>query len=178
MRYIKKTFTDELSLSFVKEHLNVTFSEDDVLIGNYINASLLFVEKGCNRILRPLEYIIEDDEKEAINISEGEFFELHLLKRPYEVIVDGTSYTELDNFYVYNLQYGLLYVPYTPETVTITANCGSSNTSLQEIELINQARLLLIGNWYSYRESDIIGSIKEVPNGVGRIMDILAGPSI
>ena len=178
MTYIKQAFTDSLTLDSVKAHLNVTFDDDDDLILGYLKSSLLYVERSTNRVLRPLTYEAEDDELEEFEYDAVSWFCLELPTRPLSVLLDTTEYTSLNDFYIYDSADSLLYIPYDETVTSITANCGSVIDDYSEVELINQARLLLVGNWYAFREADIIGSIKEIPTGVSRIIDILSGPNV
>lgn len=178
MTYIKEIFTDALTLDSVKAHLNVTFDDDNGLIESYQKASLLFLEKSTNRYLRPLKFIADESELIPIINHNEQFFQLSLPYRPEEVVVDSVSYNDIDDFYSYDCTNKILYIPYTQPVTEIHVITGASNVSLIDLELINQARLMLIANWYAFRESDITTTINEVPNGVKRIIDLISGSLI
>ncbi len=49
---------------------------------------------------------------------------------------------------------------------------------IDDISEINQARLLLIGSWYSHRENTSTLSINELPDGVKFILDNISDVSV
>ncbi len=174
MIYTKETFIDSLTLDLAKEHLNVSFAEDDNLITSYINSSLLYMEKSTNRIIKSLKYINSSKELLPVEIINNMYFKLHLPYTPYSVMINSIPYNKLDEMYNYISTEKTLFIDYDKSITSIVALCGP----ISEMELIHQARLMLIGNWYAFRESDIIASINEVPNGVTRIIDVISSSPI
>lgn len=164
---------DTLTLEIAKSHLYVDFANDDALITNQIAASLQAVENYMS--LQVLDTTYGATAEELIPFAEYDALKLTLPYKPDSVTVTDdsgvTTYTERDEVYYYDNADGYLYIPDTDSNITsIEAVCGGINT-----QSIDQARLLLIGNWYAFREADVNGAINKLPTGATFLLDSLEG---
>ena len=166
---VQSQTADSLSLSSVKEHLNVDFSEDDTIIRAFADASLEYVQTAVHKSILYTTYTNTVDELLPID----SYFRLRIPNKPEEVVMtsDGEDITLFTEDYIYDKGYGILLIPDMYDDVTaFVAHTGwDSNTT----PLIDQARKMLIANWYAFREADFTSTIKEVPNGVERMLDLV-----
>jgi len=170
---------DALDLASVKQHLNVDFTEDDVLIQSYIDASLMYVQGQTHRGILETYYTNTTDEFIPVAIDGVEYYVLRVPYRPDNIFVFIQNLPTVSVFpdeVAYNIGTGKLYIPATYDGATkidVTIGRESNDTPL-----VNQARLMIVANWYAFRESDFVGSIKEVPTGVQRILDNVSNPQL
>ena len=169
---VKTQADDTLTLELTKQHLYVDFSDDDTLIGNQITASLQAVENYLN--LQVLDTTYENTVDE-LTPFEDDVLKLTLPYKPHSITVTDSSgaktYTEREEHYVYDNADGYLYVPNTDTGITaLEAVCGGVNT-----QSIDQARLLLVGNWYAFREADVNSYMNTLPTGATFLLDSLEG---
>lgn len=169
---VKTQADDTLTLELTKQHLYVDFDDDDILIGNQIIASLQAVEHYLN--LQVLDTTYENTTEE-LTPFEDDVLKLTLSYKPHNITVTdssgSTTYTEREEYYRYDNADGYLYVPQTDDGITaIEAVCGGVNT-----QSIDQARLLLVGNFYAFRENDVNTTINQLPTGATFLLDSLEG---
>ena len=178
---------DTLDIALAKQHLYVDFATDDSLISHHIDASLEAVEGYLG--IQILETMYESTNEELANTGDG-YYRLSLPFKPSYIeidISDGSSFIITwgeDVLGSYNISYDntarVLTIPYPirpnmgTDTVTaINAVCGGHT-----LNAINQARLLMIGNWYAFRENDVTGSAKALPTGAVFLLDSIEGASL
>ncbi len=166
---------DTLDIALVKQHLYVDFATDDALIQHHINASLVLVENYLG--IKVLDVTYESVTGELEEFTPG-MLKLSLPYKPIAIMVTDDmgvkAYTERDDFYEYDNTGRFLYVPYTDTNITsVMAGCGEEKS-----EAVDQARLLIIGNWYAFRENDVVGSAKALPTGAVFLLDSLEGASL
>ncbi len=164
---------DSLTLSAVKEHLYVDFVDDDALIQSYMNASMNYVRLAIHKEILLTTY--ESTVAEEVLIDES-YYKLYIDFKPSKVSVTqlGDIVTELvADDYTFDPA-GYLLVSEVTDLDKITAENGD----LTQDPIIDQIRLMLIANWYSFREADFTSTINEVPNGVSRLMDIIQNSPI
>lgn len=169
------SYTDPLELSTVKAHLNVGFDDDDSLISQYMKASLRFVEVETNRLLVQKTFVSTVDE--VLNAIERETIKLKIPYRPVYIKIDDEKIDNQAGKWYW--EGGTLTIKSNKTEITsIEAIINVDDNDSEEINLITQARLMLIANWYAFREADYTGNINEIPTGVTRILSILSDPSI
>ena len=172
---------DSLDIILVKSHLYVDFNDDDTLIQHYIDASLTASEIYLNRGVLYTSYqntSAELDNREIINGVE--YYVLRIKWRPQDVFIqfDGGSFKHLfkDEF-TYDIGNSKLYIPaiYDDEPnaiVNIDATYGIENN---EIPSLDQARMLMVGDWYAFREANSNLNLKEFSTSAKFLLDSLEG---
>jgi hypothetical protein len=116
----------------------------------------------------------EADPSELIPIN-GEY-KLYITKTPKIVLVRIGNHTDILPATDWSYRGSILTVP---ERLHITPSAIVAMAGAPEwIYAINQARLLLIGQFYNYRESIADLKIMELPTGVKFILDNVTGASI
>ena len=173
--------SDSLSLDLVKSHLYVDFIEDDDLIQHYIDASLQQVTVYLNYEVLETQYITTTEEFTPVNIDGVDVYKLKVPYKPNKITYRITNpfvpegYT--DSYESTDINYDVgtstLIVPYLDkgeESVIVYAGKEENKTPA-----INQARMLLIGNWYAFREDNINTTINKLPTGAAYILDTMEG---
>lgn len=163
---IISTATDSLLLTTIKEHLVVDIDDDDTLISMYSEASLQAVENYCHAQFLERTWSADSSELE---ISTFNNLILYIPVTPTAItltLIGGATYEfKTREWYFYegkcrvnlddveDIGLGILSVEAKTGEDPITA-------------LVNQARLITIGSWYSNRENEIVGSsVNELPSG-------------
>ncbi len=171
--------TDALHLEAVKRHLLVYIDDDDALIQSYINASLGIVQNYVHRSV--LGAVYTSTPNEITPEPNGDII-LSLPEYPtaFFVMVTGQAPALLEDTghhwkYDYNLnQITIFFRPGMPPVDEFQAFTGMQNNLPQ----IDQARMLLIGTFYAFREDTIALKLSELPTGVKMILDNLSGASL
>lgn len=188
------TGNDNITLDIVKNHLNVTFSDDDDYLKSLIDVSLSAVENYCRNTF------IAREKTENIGA-----FDTGLIPRD---LMTGITYTPNDenitieytqttvktidvpvrnlytldkSHYVYVNNHIYIYLK-EDIAVDIGTDVTLKWTTGQNDEMdlsIKQARLLLIGTYYENRESVAVGvAINELPNGVAYLLEAYLAPQV
>jgi hypothetical protein len=161
--------TDPLSLELIKSHIVIEHNLDDTLLEHYKNASLDTIEKYLNASI--LERIFQS----GTVTNESDVLTFDLTYKPKSIIVyytDGSQDDTVDYFYDIGAQ--MLYVDnqdFNIDRVEAFITPININTS-------NQIRLLLLANWYAFREADTNLNLKEVPTGIMFIIDKIKGSEL
>ena len=168
------TAPDNITLDLAKAHCYISIPDDDLIVQGYIDASLGVVEDYIHANV--LEHTWTNEPHELIP-SDGELI-LRLEENPNNVtaLMDGQTSPIIvpkDGYYYKN---GYLHIPTIPGNVVhqITVTTGKIRHTAQ----IMQARLLLIGTYYTFRENDVSLRVNEVPTGVKMILGNCTEPSI
>lgn len=163
---------DPLSLELIKSHIVIEHNLDDTLLEHYKNASLDTIEKYLNASI--LERIFQSGSGGSVT-NESDVITFDLTYKPKSIIVyytDGSQDDTVDYFYDTGAQ--ILYVDnqdFNIDRVEAFISPININTS-------NQIRLLLIANWYAFREADTNLNLKEVPTGIIFMIDKIKGPEL
>lgn len=187
------TGTDPITLAIAKQHLNVTFSDDDTLIQTLVDVSLSAVENYCRT------HFLERDNSENIGKFEAGVIPSRLLtsithapnndKITIEYTTGGTSttldvekksiYTLATNNYVYinkRIVLGLLDTLDVDSNVDVVLKWKTGYTTIEKA--VTHARLLLVGTYYENRESATSLNINELPNGIEMLLDGFVNPQV
>ncbi len=169
------TAPDNITLDLAKAHCYVSIIDDDLIIQQYIEASRGVVQDYIHASVLQKTYASETHELLTVD---GEYI-LRLPETPNAVfaLIDGhTTPTVIpDSGYYYKNNY--LHIPDNPShglLNQITANVGKVEHQAQ----IMQARLMLIGTYYTFRESTISLRVNEIPVGVKMILGNLTEASL
>lgn len=188
------TGNDSITLERVKKHLNITFNDDDNYLTELINVSLNAVENYCRT-----QFIKRENEENIGKFSTGN---LPLLLTTSSTITPNNGfidivytdaveetlnvpirnlYTLSDNNYIYTQNHIVITLKETlkvddTEDVVLKWATGMA-TNIEEA--VQQARLLLIGNYYENRESVKSGvTVNELPNGVVYLLESYLTPQL
>ena len=168
---ITLTSPDSLTLDLVKKHLLVEHDDDDVIIQQYMGASLDAVERDTHAHWLKREWASTSfDEGITLNNT----LVLTLPVNPKEItlnFVDGSDYV-FDEIEWY----------YCAGSVTVALDNVSLVSSIQNITAVTgfeevpflptQARLQCIGSWYGSREDEVIGTtVNQIPSGALRFIN-------
>ena len=167
MTYTTTTAPDKLSLDLVKSHLVVTIDDDNALIQSYIEASIGTVEDYLHASIFETTHLYFM----ANSPIQNEYY-LSVPDQAVEIYIEYIS--DLGSFHLlppsrWYEQGEMIIIPGDP---TKQFSHIKVHTGLyKKINQINQARLLLIGSWYAYRENTVALKLSELPDGVRRILD-------
>jgi len=167
---IETTAPDSLSIDTVKEHILVYHNEDDAILQHYIKASLNAVNGYMHSSTLLQTYV--NTAQEVAYVTPDGYYDFKIGYTPYKVEVNGTELMP-NEFKNYNARVRIS-EDLIPPGATVKAYVGF----IDDISEINQARLLLIGSWYSHRENTSTLSINELPDGVKFILDNISDVSV
>lgn len=178
--------TDNVTLSMVKKHLNISFIEDDDYLDSLIEVSLSAVENYCRNVFihrsnvqnigsfySGLPVLLKTD---ITDIPSDGFVTIDYIFSTVPMTIniqEQDMYTSSGNSFVYENTIITIYLldVITPDDgtdVTLTWNTGQETMD----DAIVQARLLLIGNYYENRESVATGiTVNELPNGMQYLLE-------
>jgi len=168
------TQTDNITLDMAKQHLYIQDIEDDKLIPIYIASSLAVVEDYIHDIV--LERTYETTQTEIATLAAAGY-KIQLNDKPKEILVtlQGHTYPLLSTEWRWNDKILTIDAPqHNLQIEKISAICGRGNNLAQ----ITQARLLLIGDYYSYRNDNLETNIRELPTGIKMILGNCTGLSL
>jgi len=168
--------TDNLDLDLVKEHLVVNHDEDDVIIMQYMTASLEVVKSYIHRNPLKTSYEAIPNELKSIN---GAYL-LDIADRPVEMFATAKGSNQslpVPNVYWHFNSYDKQVLFYPPNKIDFDDIVIFTGAYLEEAQ-ITQARLLLIGTYYNYRESVADLRLTEVPNAFKLILDNISAVSL
>jgi len=174
---LTNTQVDPLDIDTVKAHLVVNTDVDDQLIQTYTDASLEQVELYLHKRLLIRTFV--SDPAAMVPTPESTLV-LDLPEKPSIVTLtfsdQGMSHRLILQPDQYVWKDGLLTIPVTTSYTynEVTAEVGVEFGQ----RAILQARLLLIGNFYSFREDAVALRLNELPNGVRAILDSITGGSL
>lgn len=178
--------SEPLSLEEVKAHLREPGTDEDALIEGLRLAAREYVEAYTNRALFTQSWYLKLD---AFPCDDAPIV---LPKPPCQSVTaityvdqNGTTQTWSSSLYQTALpsgpkaQYGRIQPAYQqsypltrsqPEAVTVEFIAGWSTVALIP-ESIRRAMLLMIGHWYTHRESVVVGTITEsLPQAVDALL--------
>ncbi len=159
---------DPLTLDKVRSHLQVDYDEDDTLIQTYITNSLHFVQNYIGKNVAAYE----NDE------TFQEWVSPMYLEWSEEVRSGSLEYTDdLGAVQSVAVTVGVDNVIVTDE-IPGDYNGGAVTVSYVpyvyqfQVPVYEQIRLLIIGDWYTNRETNIVGAqVHELPMGTKIMMD-------
>lgn len=164
---LQSTEADNITIILVNQHLRILNDEESFLIERYITASLGAVEDYMHEKALKSIYVNTADELIPIDGSESDLL-LYLEVNPRSIEITSNLGTETldERYYVYADNY--IYIPGVDgRTITeVKVNTGKYKHSAQII----QARLLLIGSYYEFRENTVPLRLSTVPDGVAAIL--------
>ena len=170
---LTQTETDKLDITLVKAHLVVDHATDDLLIESYIKASIGYVEAYIHDSILDNYFTNDQNELKLINMQ----YILKIPTAPKMVIVKVGQHTDILPDSAWNFSNGHVYIDQV-SNITPTEITAMVGIDPKWSDSINQARLLLIGQFYNYRESIADLRILELPHGVKFILDNVTGASI
>ena len=160
--------TDTLELDLIKAHLVISHNLDDVLLEHYKKASLEVVEEYLTTSL--LDRIYESTSDEVVSDNQNTMLELECPYPPDKMIVYFSDGSQEDEHVTYDIGAKILYY-YNINDLEVTKI--EAFTFLKNSTAIEQVRLLLIGNWYEFRNADTALNLKQVPTGLLFMIDKL-----
>lgn len=185
--------TTPVSLTDMKRHLNVSSTEDDALIGDYITAATLMLEQRTNRC-----FVSQTRQLKMQTFDDSRYVHTRTIYPPRSplksvtsvVYVDtnGTTTTMPSSDYVVSTgenpgRISEAYNATWPNTrnvaddVTITYVSGHSTRGASVPANIKHAMRLVVAHWYRNREGVLTGTIsKEVEFGVDALLESEAMP--
>lgn len=163
-----------LSVAEVKAHLNVTHTEDDSLLSDYIDAATKLLQDRCQRCF------VEETRKLAMNgFADTRYVHDRVIYPPRSPVnsvssiayvnTAGTTTTLPSSDYIVSTHdkpcriseaYGATW-PATygvANDVTVTYLTGSSTTTSGVPANVKQALRMLVAHWYRNRESALVGT--------------------
>ncbi len=160
--------SDPLTLTLIKKHLSVEFSDDDELIQSYSTFSLDYVQNHAG-------YTFADYEGSQLY---NEWIEPMVIDYPYQGIRQCsinyptlTGSEDLISLVIDNIILATAPDDLVDGIITVTYSTVANATY---VNIANQARLLLIGSAYMQRENDVVGtSATEIPQGVERVLSTI-----
>ena len=162
---LENTADDNISLELAKSHLYVSNELDDTLIQTYINSSKGMVEDYIHTSILESSYIASSDELISID---GDLM-LYLTEEPHFIEITSNLGSQILDKRDYTYSGNYIFIP-GEEGRDITAVTAKTGKVAQENQIL-QARLLLIGSAYAFRENSIALRMSEVPDGVKFILD-------
>ncbi len=161
------TAPDNITLDLAKAHCYISITDDDLIVAQYIEASRGVVEDYIHASV--LQKTFTSEPHELLTVDDE--FILRLDETPNHVFVlfDGqTAQQEIpkSGYYYKNNYLHIPLIPGSPNVHQFTVNTGKVKQSAQ----IMQARLLLIGTYYTFKENTVALRLNEVPDGVKRIL--------
>jgi len=169
-----KTENDNITLDIAKKHIYVDFNDDDTIIDLYIKASLGVVEDYIHGIVLEQTYETTQSEAQSLELAG---WAMVMPVAPYSVIVTvaGHDYELPQDSWYWNRKV-LTISPASKNVIIekVTAIAGRKTDRPQ----ITQARLLLIGDYYAYRNNNVDMMIRELPTGIKMILGNCTGVSL
>jgi len=169
---LDNTAADYFSLELAKQHLNVSNNLDDTLIQSYIDSSKGIVEDYLHAKTLESSYMASSEELIEVN---GDLI-LYLTEKPYLIEITSNLGTETLEKRAYSYTGTYLVIPGV-DGRDITAVTAKTGKVLQQVQIL-QARLLLVGSAYAYRENSIPLRMSEMPDGVRFILDNCSDASL
>jgi len=160
------TAHDSLTLAIAKEHLYIEHNDDDAILDVYIAASLGIVEDYIHA--PALERTYETTALEMQTLAAAGF-KLVLADNPTSVTVDNAGHIYELPASEYSYHNNVLTIKNGSSRQMPTKIIAKAGKSQHAAQLL-QARLLLIGSYYSFRNNDIDLRINELPTGVKMIL--------
>jgi len=164
------TITDSLTLETVKRHLqvDVDFTDDDATIQSYIDNSLSYVTNYCMKTFE-----VYNNTESFLEWTNPMFLDWETEIRAAQIEYQDTlGVTQTLNAQVYadNVIREVPAVDYDGGVVTVLYTPYIED---MQIPVSHQARLLIVGDWYSFRETTVAGTqISELNNfGANNLLD-------
>ena len=164
------SYDSVISVSDLKEHLRVTHSDEDTLIGAYRDAAITFIEAYCNtRLIGGTVKFRASGFSAQIELPIGPVTRVTSIQ--YRTAKAGTLLTLDAREYSVERHrqpavVRFVSVPSTaPEEVApveITADVGHATTPKSLVHAVR----LLVGHFYEHRQAAEAASIREVPMGL------------
>jgi uncharacterized phiE125 gp8 family phage protein len=174
---------EPVTLSEIKEHLRISYNDDDSLIETYITVAREYCEQYQNRayITQTIEQTLDDYPSN-----------IHELPRPPLQSVTSIKYTSdagieatySSNNYVVDiasfvgrvaLKNNLAYPTTTLQSIAgvkIRYVAGYGNTADTVPSMVKHAIKLIVGHLYENRENIVEKSLSEIPMGVKSLLDM------
>ncbi len=162
---LQSTANDTISIDLAKQHLYVDHNLDNILIQAYIDASRGIVEDYMHSTVLQREYSASLEELIPTEVG----LMLYLEEDPFFVEITSNLGVEVLDKRYYTYDYDYILIP-AVEDRTITAVTAKTGKVSQQAQIL-QARLLLIGSAYAYRENSVALRMSQVPDGVRFILD-------
>lgn len=177
-----------LTVAEAKSHLNVTHTEDDSLISDYIDAATKVIQDRCRRC-----FVEETRKLVMTGFDDSRYVHARVIFLPRSPVNSVTNivYTSATNVsttlasseYIVSshespCRISEAYSGTWPGTygvaddVTITYLTGSSTTTSGVPANVKQAIRMLVGHWYRNRESALIGTVSsEISWGLDALLE-------
>ena len=174
---IKINYTDTLTLELIKQHLIIDHSLDDALLTHYQVASLELVESEAHAQFYPRTWTATPKELE---IGIDGLLRLSLPVDADVVMIDDSTHAkQIDRRYWYFCSDGIIIdmakLDFEAPLIVVDAETGETDQG----NMVNQLRLLIIGEWYGSRENGITGSTtSEISTGLKRMIQTLKEVSL
>jgi len=179
--YDDTSSTRPVTVAEAKDHMNVTISDDDTLIGNMIDAAAKWCEMYMGRrfittteieyydsfpseispVWSPLDSVTSiqyEDSYGATQTLSSSLYQVDTASEPARIKP------------AYNESWPSTRAEYNAITLTYTAGYGTSTSDIPDI--IRNAVLLLVGHLYENREDTSPLEMKKIPMGVKALLGI------
>jgi len=163
---------DSLDISLVKSHLYVDFNDDDTLIQHYIDASLtaseLYLHKG-------ILYTVYENTADEI-IPSNNIFTLRMPYKPEKVTLALTDLSTVELYkdeYTFDVGNSKLYISDVYEDNPVLEILTTVGTELNANPSLDQARMLMVGDWYAFREANSNLNLREFSTSAKFLLDSL-----
>ena len=172
LRTLSENLIEPVSVTEAKEHLRISFSEDDNYLGSLISKVREFVELYLNTSLvnRQLEIIMDDIPDDGFQLPFPPVVSIDAMQYGFdeddERIDIGYKYSHSSNKIYFNNGITKLDTPIDAFRCVFTV--GSNETPKR----IKQAILMLIGHWYENRE-EVLTNVNfiRLPYGAKMLLD-------
>jgi len=165
--------SDSLEINEIKKHLYIDHNLDDQLLDTYRIASLEVAQSYLHN--QVLETLYENETHELEPVNYGLSYEFRIPYRPKELVLWDIEDNPITIFYE-QIQYdpgtGILHVFNNFDITKAQALTGYSKDTQYQI---NIARLLMIGEWYKYRENSQSLNLSEISFGTKLLLDMIQG---
>ena len=173
-----------VTLQQVKEHLVINHNLDDDLILSYIQSSIAYISRYIGLYPWGEEYQAETDE---LNPTDKDLFPWYILtipKRPTEIVykdsdLEEHKFNKLEIDELYDPGTQILRIPLSEADIkndlgTIPVSINAKSEIPDELfPIVDTSVKLLVGDLYKYREDSSTLTVKNIPNGVQRLLDTI-----
>jgi uncharacterized phiE125 gp8 family phage protein len=188
------TTSEPVSVTELKDHLNIEHAEKDLLLGTYISAARGHIESSCHIAIAPTDYLLTLDAFPSSAIYLGVTPIIEVVELAYddedgfEQVVDPADYlVDASGAYGWVVPVADVAWPATlagVNTVRVTFTAGYAETTDSPPEStapepLRQAIKLLAGEWFAYRgvSIDKVGNqIPQLPYAVEALISPFRQP--
>jgi len=183
VKVVVNPLLEPVSVTEIKEHLNISTNLDDSLLSAYITVAREYCENYQNRALitQTIEYTLDRYPKSVEDIPRPPLQSVSSIKYYDENQTENTFASE--KYMVDNSSFvgriALLKNFTYPTTTLRTVNgvviryvAGYGNNASDVPATVKQAIKLIVGHLYEHRENTVERALEEIPMGVKSLLDL------